>query len=182
MKHVITFATLAALSTGCPTPGPPDGGACDLEVEIGAALDGGFAPLADGAPGELVLGFQGFRMLPFALLVHGIDAPRELEVGASLEVPDTGATLDQRTRERALAPASGGVLLAEYLVFVNDLPDAQFVGHRADMEVIVRVGSCVGGARARVEIRDDDPCISHGIVLDAATRPDAPDGGVVCPE
>ncbi len=143
-------------------------------------MDGdAFVALADGDPVELLLGFQGFRMLRLAVRTHGGPAD-QLEVGASLTVPDSGAELDQRTRERVLAPTADGVLLEEYLLFVNDIPPAQIVGYEAELDLTVRAAGCLGGESTRILIRDDDPCVDHGIVVDAATRPDAPDGGVVC--
>lgn len=174
------LAPLLALTlVGCPTSPDPDAGACTFDVEVGSMDADTFVPLADGDPVELLLGFQGFRMLRFAVRTHG-RAADELEVGSFLAVPDSGVELDQRTRERELDPTSDGVLLREHLVFVNDIPPAQIVGYEADVDFTVRGAGCLGGRSVRVEVRDDNPCVDHGIVLDAATRPDAPDGGVAC--
>lgn len=170
---------LALTLAGCPGPAEPDAGACTVDVEVGVMEGDAFVALAEGDPVELLLGFQGFRMLRLAVRTHGRPAD-ELEIGASLAVADTGVELDQRTRERGLAPTADGVLLEEYLLFVNDIPPAQIVGYEAELDLTVRGAGCLGGASARITIRDDDPCVDHGIVVDAATRPDAPDGGVVC--
>ncbi|MCB9598454.1 MAG: hypothetical protein H6719_37415 [Sandaracinaceae bacterium] len=174
-----TLALLALALTGCPEGTDPDGGSCTVEVAVGELEGRSFVELADGDPVEMLLGFQGFRMLRFAVRSRG-PAVDEIEVGSFLTIVESGVELDQRSRERDLAPLPDGVLLQEYLLFVNDIPPAQIVGYDADLEMTVHAAGCVGGARVQVAVRDDDPCVDHGIVLDAATRPDAPDGGVVC--
>jgi hypothetical protein len=173
--------TLALLvSFGCDGPAPPDDAAsCGLDVTLGVDRGAGFEPLSDGDSVELLLGFQGFRMLRFAVRAAGAPAT-EAEVGAFLSIRDSGVELSQRTRERALVPETDGFVLGEYLLFVNDHPPALVVGHEAELELTVTAGGCVGGRRTTVIVRDDDPCVDHGIVLDAATRPDAPDGGMAC--
>jgi len=166
------------LLVGCPGEQPTDAGACDVEVDVGSTRGGTFVELSDGDPVELLLGFQGFRMLRFAVRARGVSVD-EIEVGSFLAV-ESGVELDQRTRERVASEGDGEILLEEYLLFVNDVPPAQIVGYRADLDLTVRSAGCVGGETVVIEVRDDDPCVDHGIVLDAATRPDAPDGGVAC--
>lgn len=168
----------ALLLGGCPGPAEPDAGSCVLDVEAGAMEGGAFVPLTDGDPLELLLGFQGFRMMRFAVRTRG-RAAAELEVGVVLAL-ESGVDLDQRTRERDLTVDADTVLLEEYLLFINDIPPTQIVGYEGELELTVRGGGCLGGTRVRVEVRDDDPCVDHGIVLDAATRPGAPDGGLAC--
>ncbi len=175
-SHLVVVGAL--LLGGCPGPAEPDAGSCELEVAVGAMEGGAFVPLEDGDPVELLLGFQGFRMMRFAVRARG-RAASELEVGAVLAL-ESGVDLDQRTRERDLVVDADAVLLEEYLLFINDIPPAQIVGYEGDLDLTVRAAGCLGGTGVRVEVRDDDPCIDHGIVLDAATRPDAPDGGLVC--
>jgi hypothetical protein len=155
-----------ALTACDPAPDDPDGGSCALTVEIGTGDVASFAPVADGDPAELLLGFQGFRMLRFALLVDGAGA-NEAEVSAFASLPGSGVELSQRTRETDLTATGGGFVIEEWLLFFNDEPPSRVVGHEAEVEVIVRAGGCVGGARATVVVRDEDDCVDHGIVLDA---------------
>lgn len=164
----ITIALLALAGCG-PAPPDMDGGSCPLDVAIGAPDAAVFTPVEDGDPAELVLGFQGFRMLRFALRVEGATAD-EAEVSAFVTIADTGVELGQRTRERRTTPTDGGFVIDEWLLFFNDEPPSSVVGHEAVVEVIVRAGGCVGGARVRVQIRDDDDCVDHTIVLDAGAR------------
>ena len=169
----------ALLLVGCPTEGGPDASACDLDVSVGAMETGSFVELGEGDPVELLLGFQGFRMLRFGVRARGASAD-EADISAFLSVPESGVELDQRSRERMPTSEPDGFLVNEYLLFINDHPPALLVGYEAELEFGVRAGGCFGGTRMMVVVRDDDPCVDHGIVLDAATRPDAPDGGVVC--
>ena len=174
------FVGLGLVNLGCDGPGPSDdAGSCSLGVAVGQERGAGFEPLSDGDPVELLLGFQGFRMLRLAVRATGAEAT-EAEVGVFMSIAESGVELSQRTRERALVPETDGFVLDEYLLFVNDYPPALVVGYEAELELTVSAGGCVGGQRVTVIVRDDDPCVDHGIVLDAATRPDAPDGGMAC--
>lgn len=151
-------------------PAPPvsDGGSCELDVTIGTDEESGFSALEDGDPVELLLGFQGFRMLRLALEVGG--TPAEVaEISAYVSVADTGLELGQLTRERAV-PNERGFSVGEWLVFFNDEPPATVVGHDAEIEVIVRAAGCTGTARVRVRVRDDDACVDSDILVDAGAR------------
>lgn len=165
--RAITLA-LSMLAVGCGPSGGPDAGSCAATVRVGTQDAGSFTPLVDGDPAELILGFQGFWMLRFALDVElERGTATEAEVSAFVTVPETGVELGQRTRETALVPTAAGFRIEEWLVFFNDEPPSQVVGHPADVEVIVRAAGCVGGTTARVAIRDDDDCVDTTIVVDA---------------
>lgn len=179
MQRLALTLALPLLLTACDSEHVPDGGSCPVGVHVGTVDTGTFVGLGDGDPVELLLGFQGFRMLRLGVRATGA-APRDVEIGAYLSVADTGVEVSQHTRERELTPQDGGFLLEEYLLFFNDQPPALLVGYAANLELTVRAAGCVGGTSVAVQIRDDDPCIDHGIVIDAATRPDAPDGGTSC--
>lgn len=157
---------VVALSACDPADPEPDGGSCSLDVSIGEPDAPSFTPVMDGDPVELVLGFQGFRMLRLSLRVTGA-AAEEAEVNAFVTVSETDVEIGQRTRETALTPIEGGFVLSQWLLFFNDAPPSSVVGYPAEIEVVVRAGGCVGGARASVVIRDDDDCVDHSIVLDA---------------
>ena len=180
MKHATPLLALTLLLGGCPGPDPEDAGTCSLDVTIGSMDTGSFVELSDGDPVELLLGFQGFRMLRLAVRGRGAEA-ENVEVGSFLSVAESGVELDQHTREREPTLEPDGFLVQEYLLFINDYPPAQLIGFQAELEMTVRAGGCLGGTRVTVEVRDDNPCIDHGIVLDAAV-PDAavPDGGMAC--
>jgi hypothetical protein len=171
----------ASLALGCdPNPSDPDGGSCSLEVALGRGSDAAsFVPFTDGDPIELILGFQGFRMLELALSADGVSA-REAEVSAFITIADTGVELSQRTRETALVATDGGFLLPTWLLFFNDEAPSNIVGHEAEIECIVRAEDCMGGARVRLLVEDDESCIDPTILLDAGTDGGAPDAAV-CP-
>jgi hypothetical protein len=145
---------------------PADGGSCALDVTLGQSRGGVFEPLAEGDPVELVLGFQGFRMLDLALVSEGTHGD-ELELSTVVIVESSGVELAQRTRERGFRRTESGVVLDEYLVFFNDEPSSALVGREAEVELVVRSGACVGGTSVRVMVRDDDPCVDTTIVVDA---------------
>ena len=151
-----------------------------MDVTIGSMESGSFVELRDGDPVELLLGFQGFRMLRFAVRGRGAGPGTAVDVGSFLSVPETGVELDQRTLEREATVETDGFLVSEYLLFINDYPPSQLVGYDAELEMTVRASGCLGGSRIHVQIRDDDPCIDQGIVLDAAVPDAGLDGGVAC--
>ncbi|MCC6876168.1 MAG: hypothetical protein IT378_17805 [Sandaracinaceae bacterium] len=173
MRSEVLFATL--LLMGC-DPGRPqdDAGSCTLGVDVGALDGAGFTTVPDGGAVELVLGFQGFRMLVLALDVRGA-ASSEADVSAFLSIADTGVELSQRTRETGVEPAGEGFVVRDWLVFFNNEPPSRIVDHDARLEVIVRAAGCTGSVARTLHIRDDVDCIEHGIVLDAAI----PDGGAL---
>lgn len=165
MRHVLVLLVVLA---GCdPGDDPQDGGSCTLEVALGAIEAGTFTPVRDGDPAELILGFQGFRMLSFAMDVRGAGEARELEVSAFVSIAETGVELSQRTRESQLTRTGEGVRLAQWLVFFHDEPPSRVVDREAQIELIVRAAGCTGGTRVRVMVRDEDPCVDPSIVLDA---------------
>lgn len=84
LEVVALFALVA-----CGPVGPnPDQGRCDTpaatgdvaELELGAATDGAFRPLADGEVVALVTGGQGVSMLPYRLRARGAAVPACLEL------------------------------------------------------------------------------------------------------
>ncbi len=158
----LVLVPVLLLSACDPAPPRDDAGACALEVTL--ADDAG-APVAEGDPTELLLGFQGFRMLRFTLLVAGARAD-DAEVSAWVSVPETGVELGQRTRERAV-PTDDGFRVEEWLVFFNDEPPSRVVGHAAVVEALVRAGGCAGATRVGMLVRDDDACVDPSVVLDA---------------
>ena len=161
----VTFLVLLAFACGDDDV-PTDGGSCVLDVTLGQSRGGVFEPLAEGDPVELVLGFQGFRMLDLALASEGTHGD-ELELSTVVFVESSGVELSQRTRERGFRRTDSGVVLDEYLVFFNDEPASALVGREAEIELVVRSGACVGGTSVRVTVRDDDPCVDTTIVVDA---------------
>jgi hypothetical protein len=69
---------LGACSAGPPAPDAGLGASARAPidaVEIGAAGEGEFAPLADGAPVQAVRGPQGGDMIPLRLRVLGLEPP-----------------------------------------------------------------------------------------------------------
>jgi hypothetical protein len=175
----LTSLVLAlCFALGCdPNPTDPDGGSCALDVALGRGSDGAsFVAFDDGDTVELILGFQGFRMLQLALLADGATA-NEAEVSAFVTIADTGVELGQRTRETALVAHDGGFVLPSWLLFFNDEAPSRIVGHDAEIECIVRAGGCSGATRVRLRVLDDESCIDPTIVIDAsgvdAGAPDA---------
>lgn len=173
-------ATLALLIlAGCDSSGAAgDGGtdaACSIDVALGTGDRDTFAPLADGDPVEVVLGFQGFRMLVLAMEVRGVDTG-SADISAHLEIGASGLETDQVDRQMTLVStgAETGVV-EEYLIFFNDAPASEIVGHRAVIQHIVRAGGCTGTSEVEVELRDDDACVDYDVEIDASV----PDGGLV---
>jgi len=180
---------LASLLAGCPNGGPSDGGTptdghCTLEVELGRGTPDAFEPIAEGEPMEVILGFQGFRMLEMTVRVAGGD-PEEAEISGYVTVEDSGVEVSQPPRRVRLRTGSDGAGYGEsFQVFFNDVPASEIVGYRATLELIARSAGCVGGLSRSIELRDDEACVSWD-----ASVPDAgildggiPDGAVACGE
>lgn len=178
MRLIVAIVALA-VSACDPGSNTRDGGSCALDVAVGQSGAASFTPVSDGDPVELVLGFQGFRMLTFALRAEGVSAD-EADVSAYVSITGSDVELGQRTRERVLEPIDGGFLVPQWLVFFNDEAPSAIVGHDAELETIVRAGGCTGSSRLRVRIVDDDGCVDHSIVLDAGARDAAVPDAEVC--
>ena len=164
---------------GCkPTTPPPatDAGPCALNVTLGTGSLASFTTLASDDPVQMVHGFQGFLMMRLSIEVAGSSAPT-VEVAWHIEVADTGVVVDQRDTYAPLArrDADSGVV-EDWLLFFNDALASAVIGHSAEVQVIVHAGACVGGARAHIALRDDNPCIDPD-----ASVPDAGalDGGLI---
>ena len=177
---------LTAGLVGCgPTNGTSDAGAdanCSLEIAVGKGDRDGFMPIREGDPAEVILGFQGFRMLEFAIQIVGSDDD-QAEVTSFLEVDGTGVEVNQRDRGLQIrAQSTGGGVVENYLLFFNDAPASEIVGYSANLELVVRSGGCVGTARTRIELRDDDTCVSYDAAVPEAGVLDGgiPDGSVAC--
>lgn len=186
MRKLPTLAF--ALIGACGPTGSPDGGSgdasCTLELELGTGDRHSFVPLADGDPVEVILGFQGFRMLLLAVRVAG-DAGEAMDLGAHLAIVDSSVELDQRNTRLPLREASDGTRLIDgWLIFFNDVPASEVVGRDADLELVGRgtTTRCTGAARVRVRLRDDQPCVDPDAAVPDASILDGgiPDGAVVC--
>lgn len=185
MRFFIAGFTLLAL-LGC-GPSGPDGDAgedasCTLDVTLGTGGEAGFVPLSDGDSTELVLGFQGIRMLFFSVMIDGAEAANA-DMSAFLTIEATGVELSRRTREsNVVATGDNAFMLPDYLVFFNDEPASEVVGQEAVLELVARVGDCVGGTRHTIMLRDDDECVDPDASVPDAGIVDGgvPDGAVTC--
>lgn len=181
---IACFALTALLACGPESP-PADAGedtSCALEVTLGTGGEGAFEPLNDGDSSELVLGFQGIRMLFFSVMISGAEAANA-DMSAFLTIEETGVELSRRTREsNVVATGDGEFMLPEYLVFFNDEPASEVVGYEAELELVARVGDCVGGTRRTIMLRDDDECVDPDASVPDAGVVDGgvPDGAVTC--
>jgi len=183
------LAALAALSvplllSGCGPESSPDAGvdaACSFEILLGQGDRDSFTPLNDGDPLELVLGFQGFRMLMLAAEVRGTDAAA-VDLNAFLSI-NAGA-IESSQRDRAMSVQSGisGRIVEDYLIFLNDAPASEIVGQEAVLELIAKSGACTGATSVRVMLRDDVDCVDFGVIVPDAAIPDGgvADGSVAC--
>lgn len=190
----MTWTTSTAITillvglSGCgPGDGSPDGSvdaSCSLDVTLGTGDALGFTPLSDGDAAEVILGFQGFRMLQLAVRITETRASRA-DVSAYLAIDATGVEVDQRDDQLRLWPAAdGSVVVERYLLFFNDAPASQIIGQDGRLDVIARAGGCTGGSSVTLELRDDDTCIAFdvdaafpdGAILDAG----ALDGAMAC--
>lgn len=178
-----TLSGLAALVLvalmGCKPTAPPatlDAGPCTLQVTLGTGDRTSFAALGDDERVQVVHGFQGFLMLRLSLAVEGASAPT-VDIAWHIDVAETGVLVDQRDSHAPLVAMSGGTgVVEDWLVFFNDALASDLIGRAAEVEVIVHAGACTGGARARIALRDDNPCIDpDASVPDAGTL----DGGLI---
>jgi hypothetical protein len=179
----LCMGTLAACSSGgSGSDAGTDG--CTFHVSLGTGDRADFVPLADGDPLEVWLGFQGFRMLNLAVRLDGA-VVTTADLTMHLVVEATGVEVDQVDRQMTVvAAADGSRIVEDYLIFFNDAPASQLIGHMATLEHIARGGGCVGATRVEVELRDDNPCIDTTIVVPDASVPDGGllDGAVACEE
>jgi hypothetical protein len=175
------LAVAAACSSGSGVDAGPDV-SCDIEVTLGTGNRMSFAPLADGDPLEVWLGFQGFLMLDLAVRLTGAPATAA-DLTVHLTVESTDVHVDQVDRQMpALAVDDGSTMVEDYLIFFNDVPASRLIGHTARIEQIARAGGCMGTQRIEVELRDDNRCVNTSIVIPDAGVSDGglPDGAVAC--
>ena len=170
------------LLAACPGGGEvPSDASCSMGLALGTGDAASFSPLSDGDAAEVVLGFQGFRMLVLALRLDGARSARA-EVSGYLTVPESGVEIAQLPRMVALRDGTDGSAYAEeLLVFFNETPASEVVGREAELELIARADGCVGTTRVTLALRDDDDCVEYGIELDAGTADAGPlDAGAAC--
>ncbi len=185
MRRLLPALLLAPALAGCPGDDGPDepDASCALGVLVGSGTPSSFTPVADGDPAEVVLGFQGFRMLVFTLRLEG--APDDLaDVSGYVSIDDGAIEVSQLPRTVRLREGPDGAAYAEeFLIFFNETPVSEIVDRPAELELVARSGGCVGGMRVGLELRDDDDCVDYGVEIDAGTLDGGvPDGAVACEE
>ena len=188
-RHAIVTSCLAVAAVplaGCPDDGvePVADASCDLGVSVGTGSADDYAPLVDGDEAEVILGFQGFRMLEVTLRVEGSDEPRA-DVSGYVTIEETGVEVAQLPRTTALVEGPDGARYAEgFLVFFNDTPVSEIVGREGELELIARSAGCVGGTRVTLSMVDDDMCVDWEAEIPDAGILDGgiPDGAVPCEE
>lgn len=187
-----SIALLAALTCGsiglggCPGDDTPADAAADASCTMGITVGTGsmesFRPLHAGDPIEVILGFQGFRMLDLTLRIE--EPPeRSVYISAFVDVVDTDVEVRQLpTPIRAEVGPDGAAYVEGFLVFFNDAPIADLVNHDADLELVVRERDCTGGQVVRVQLRDDVACVDYDASVPDAGYLDGgvPDGAVAC--
>lgn len=179
---LLPTSVLALVTAGCSGDdgGSPDA-TCTLDVELGAGGPASFEPVADGDDAEVVLGFQGFRMLIFTMRLEGTD-DELAEVSGLVSVDDGAIEVAQLPRVVRLREGPDHARYAEeLLIFFNETPIADIVDRPAEIELVARSGGCVGGTRVMVVLRDDDDCVEYGVSVDAGRLDGGvPDGAVAC--
>lgn len=174
-------ASLAA----CGPPGAdPDAGpdaSCSLAVEVGPEGDP-FAPFHDGDRAEVVLGFQGFQMLLLDVRVAGSPDIDRVEISGFVGISETGVEATRIDRAVPVEREGDALRARGWLLFFNEAPVSAIAGHEGELELIVRAGGCVGGARVRLALVDEDACIDYGTLVPDAEVLDAgvTDGAVAC--
>lgn len=143
----LAAACSPAPDTEPPKP-PPDASACVFELLLGQFGSDGFHPYHDGDTGYVTRGFQGFRFIDAAALLSGI----ELNAAVfRMRVRVEGHEPAQQDTSSGLIKGADGTLLAEHLmIFFNDLPMPELVGHKADIEIHVNTPAC--GAEFQVSL------------------------------
>lgn len=181
LPFLIALSSLAA--AGCPNGGdpPPPDASCSMEIALGSGSVDDFVPATSGDTAEVVLGFQGFRMLVYTLRMEGAPDSRA-EVSGYVTIPDTGLEVSQLPRSVPLREGPDGArYVEELLLFFNETPVSEIVGRDADLELVARSGDCLGTLALRVALRDDDDCVDYGVEIDAgAVDAGVPDGSVAC--
>lgn len=177
---------LALVTLGCgpasTTPDASSDAACRLGVEVGYGGNS-FVPYVSGDQAEIVLGFQGFQMLPLDVRVSGVSgAPETISISATVTITDT--SVEGGRTDRAVPVAIQGTTLATdgWLLFFNSAPVSQIAGHDGLLELIVHSGTCVGGARVTLRLVDLDHCVSFDASVPDVGALDAgvPDGAIAC--
>lgn len=180
----LSLLALAALGCG-PSAAPLDASsdtACPLSIEVGHG-GASFVPYANGDSAELVLGFQGFLMLPLDVRVQGaIGTPDTMSISATVTIADTGA--DGGRTDRAVPVVVRGAALAAdgWLLFFNTAPEARIAGHDGLLELIVHAGPCAGGVRVTLHLVDENRCVVFDASVPEVGTVDGgvPDGSVAC--
>ncbi len=120
-RMIPTLAASLALVACDPSNGAPDAQAdssCSIEVALGLGARDAFIPIDDGDATEVILGFQGFRMLRLSTRVIGSN-DIEAELSSSLSIEATGVQVSQRDL-LPLVQAGGAGYVEDWLFFFND--------------------------------------------------------------
>lgn len=186
ISRIAAVGALLVLGACGPSSAPSDlgadGPACMLGVELAPGGATPFAPFHDGDVAAVLIGFQGFQMLSLDVRLTGVPAGATVNFSAHLVVADTGVEAGHAARALDTVPAGDALLVPGFLLFFNSAPLSQVQGHDADLELVVHAGPCAGGARVRLHLSDQPPCLDPDAsvpdagILDAAI----PDGTVVC--
>lgn len=172
-------------AAACGPAGETDGGmdaSCTVDLAVGTGDRDSFADVTDGDATELILGFQGFRMIALALGVEG-SAADTADLTTFITVMDTDIELSQNNRRMPIVDgALGRRVVEDHLIFFNDAPASELVGRRVRVELIARSGGCTGTATADLALVDEDDCVDPDIVIPDAGTLDGgvADGAVVC--
>ncbi len=181
----LTLAVPLVGASACDPNEATDAGmdaSCDITIAIGTGDRDSFTPVTDGQNTELILGFQGFRMIALALQVGG-PAADTADLTTFISVTDTDIELSQNNRRMPIVDGTGGDRIVEdHLIFFNDAPASELVGREVRVELIARSGGCIGTATTGLTLVDEDDCVDPDIVIPDAGTLDGgvADGAMVC--
>ncbi len=183
-RALIVLAALASPACGPPgtTPDASTDAACRLAVVVGRGGDA-FVPYVAGDRAEIVLGFQGFQMLPLDVRVRGAPAGTEaLEIAATVSIADTAVEGGRTDRAVSTVSRADALAVDGWLLFFNGAPVSQIAGHDGTLELIVHAGPCSGGVRVVLHLVDDVQCVDFDASVPDVGSRDAglADGSLAC--
>lgn len=163
---------LVLLLAGCPSGGPSDAGpppdAClglvaRLEIRTPKAT---YKPLDENPEADLLLGFQGFKMI-FGR-VHA-NRPSPVRNGAIVLELEGGSPWSQSFPEYApRSDGQGGELSEEMPIFFNSDPLPKLVGRKCSLTLRLGTAACNATSGGRVLLVYNESCIQD------------PSGGITC--
>jgi hypothetical protein len=155
LREIAALTLALTLAAGCtsskPSDSPTDAAPCHFTLEWGARTGSTFVPFRDGDPAGVILGFQGFRYLQTSVRLRGAGTG-DVDVRFQVTLEGHAAKTEEAGRFTIAAGDDGALYADGALLFFNDVPMPELLGHSAEVIVVATQGACTGTTHATVKL------------------------------